>query len=270
MWCTTGTVTQWQACSSGSWRHKFLCLVFIGKILVEKWVKTSKTISKNHGYQTWSISIRYKGQNSKLTIDVNFVKKKINLVQAVLVQSKKHEIFEEHKTNSNNVKACHNFFSPRNTTSSNSDSRLLNHLGEATSHSENNISAIENTSLPLAWNQNSIILSFNNKAKREAEIIWSLFCLRHGFSYNSMASFLSTLWRMFPVVDNIKNFALGKYNIKYYMNYGICPYLKESLKAEVNNSPFIVTCFDESLNKRAQNCELALHISEMSKVKELK
>ena len=42
------------------------------------------------------------------------------------------------------------------------------------------------------------------------------------------------------------------------------------MKAEVNNSPFIVTCFDESLNKKAQNCELALHISEMSKVKELK
>ena len=75
---------------------------------------------------------------------------------------------------------------------------------------------------------------------------------------------------MFPVVDNIKNLAFGNYNIKYYMNYGICPYLKESLKTEVNNSPFIVTCSDESLNKKAQNCELALHISEMSKVKELK
>ena len=89
----------------------------------------------------------------------------------MLVQSKKHEIFEEHETNSNNVKACHNFFSPRNATSSNSDSRLLNHPTEALSHSEINVSAIENTSLPLARNQNSIILSFNNKAKREAEII---------------------------------------------------------------------------------------------------
>ena len=37
--------------------------------------------------------------------------------------------------------------SPHNATSLNSDSSLLNHPGEVTSHSENNISVIENTSL---------------------------------------------------------------------------------------------------------------------------
>ena len=31
------------------------------------------------------------------------------------------------------------------------------------------------------------------------------------------------------------------------------------MKVQVNNSPFIVTCFDESLNKKTRNFELDLH-----------
>ena len=60
---------------------------------------------------------------------------------------------------------------------------------------------------------------------------------------------------MFPGVDNVKNLALGKDSISCYVNYGLYAYFKELLKVEVNNSPFIVTCFDESLNKKTQNCE---------------
>ena len=37
-------------------------------------------------------------------------------------------------------------------------------------------------------------------------------------------------------------------------------YLKELLKLELNNSPFIVTCFDEDFNKKPQNRELHLHV----------
>ena len=66
---------------------------------------------------------------------------------------KKHELSEEYKANIN-LKTDHNFFSPRNATSSNSDSILLNHTGEATSHSENNVSVIANTSLQSTRNQN--------------------------------------------------------------------------------------------------------------------
>ena len=77
--------------------------------------------------------------------------------------------------------------------------------------------------------------------KHEAEIIWILFCVRHGFSDNSMTNFVSTLSRMFPGVDNVKNLGLAEDSIKCYVNYGIYPYFKELLKFEVNNSPFIVT-----------------------------
>ena len=84
---------------------------------------------------------------------------------------KKHKLSEEHKTNVNNLKACRNFFSPRNATlfspcnatSLNSDSSLLNYPGEATSHFENNISVFENTSLQSTQNKNSIMLSFTIK-----------------------------------------------------------------------------------------------------------
>ena len=55
---------------------------------------------------------------------------------------------------------------------------------------------------------------------------------------------------MFPRFNNIKNLTLGKDSIKCYVNYGIYPYFKELLKVEVNKSLLIVTCFDESLNKK--------------------
>ena len=51
----------------------------LGKLLVEKWRKTSKPISMDHGYQAKRITIRYKGQNSELIIDVNFAKKEDKL-----------------------------------------------------------------------------------------------------------------------------------------------------------------------------------------------
>ena len=90
---------------------------------------------------------------------------------------KKHELSEKHKRNVNNLIVCCNFSSPWNTTLLNSESSLVNHPGETRSHCENNVSVIEKTSLQSAQNQSSILLSFNNKAKREAEMIWSLFCV---------------------------------------------------------------------------------------------
>ena len=116
---------------------------------------------------------------------------------------------------------------------------------EATSHIENNFSVIENPFLQSTQNRNGIIPTFDNKVKCEAEIIWSFFCVRHGFSDNSMTNFLPMFSRMFPGVDNVKNVALGKDRIKCCMYCSIYPYFKELLKVEVNNSQFIVTCFDE-------------------------
>ena len=43
------------------------------------------------------------------------------------------------------------------------------------------------------------------------------------------------------------------WNVKY-------PYFRELFKAKVNNSPFLVTFFKESLNKKTDNCELDLYV----------
>lgn len=95
------------------------------------------------------------------------------------------------------------------------DSSLLNHPGEVTFHIESDVSVIENIFLQSIQNQNSIMLSFDNKAKRKVEIKWSLFSVRHGFSDNYfLVTFVSTLSRMFPEVDNVKNLALGKDRIR--------------------------------------------------------
>ena len=222
----------------------------LGKLLVEKWRKTSKPISADHGYQAKRITIGYKGQNSELIIDVNFAKKEDKLGSSSVGALKKHELSEDHKTNVNNLKVCHDLCSSNNATLWNSSPSLLHRSGKATSHNEINVSVIENTSLQSTQNQNSVILSFINGAKPEPEIIWCLFCVRHGFSDNSMTSFVSTLSRMFSGVDNVKNLIILKGIITCYVNYGIYLYFKDYVKFEVNNLPFIVTCFDESSNKK--------------------
>lgn len=61
-------------------------------------------------------------------------------------------------------------------------------------------------------NQNSI-LSFNDKAKCEAEIVWSLFSVRYYFSDNSRTNCVFRLSRMFYGVDNVQNLALSKNSI---------------------------------------------------------
>ena len=74
-----------------------------------------------------------------------------------------------------------NFFNPHNSTSPASDSISSANSSETQSH--NNIS-VSMTRPQSTQNQSSILLSYNNKAKREAEIVWTLFCVRHGFSNN--------------------------------------------------------------------------------------
>ena len=174
---------------------------------------------------------------------------------------KKHEKSVEHMANVKTLNSCRNFFNPHNSPASDS----ISSANSSETQSHNNISVSKDQDISMTrpqstQNQSSILLSYNNKAKREAEIVWTLFCVRHGFSNNSMANFVSTLSRMFPEIDNVKNLSLSKDSIKCYVNYGIYPYFKELLKTEVNDSPFIVACFDESLNQKTQNCELDLHI----------
>ena len=46
--------------------------------------------------------------------------------------------------------------------------------------------------------------------------MWNLFCVRHGFSENSITNFVSALLIMFRGVEHVKNLALGKDTIRFY------------------------------------------------------
>ena len=49
-----------------------------------------------------------------------------------------------------------------------------------------------------------------------------------------------------------KSFTLGRTKFSYFINFGIAPYLKELLLAELKSSDFFVTCYDELLNRVLQ------------------
>ena len=59
---------------------------------------------------------------------------------------------------------------------------------------------------------------------------------------------------------------LGKDKSKYgnilnYANYGIAPHFTELLKGQACSSEWFVVCYDESLNKIIQECEMDLVIT---------
>lgn len=75
-------------------------------------------------------------------------------------------------------------------------------------------------------------------------------------------SFVSDTVELFKVMffdSNIpKMMELGKTKLMFVKSYGIAPDFKNSLKDDIALSPCDCVCFDESLNKIIQECEMDL------------
>ena len=53
---------------------------------------------------------------------------------------------------------------------------------------------------------------------------------------------------------------LDRKKLRYVINFGIAPFFQDILKEEVASSEWFKTCFDESLNKTIQECEVYLAV----------
>ena len=65
---------------------------------------------------------------------------------------------------------------------------------------------------------------------------------------------------MFSDSEIAKKMTLGKTKCGYFITHGIAPYCEEVLLSEVNESPFYVISFDESLNKHLQKGQMDILI----------
>ena len=144
-------------------------------------------------------------ERSTQILDVSCAKKITNLVGQVLVLLK-----SMWKARVRQVKEVKGYFNQRSKDSS----------------KVSNVEAITEPYLSLPC---LLFLPVKERPKREAEIIWSLYCVRHGFSNRSMTHFGATLGRMFPNVKEINELALKRDAIKCDDNHGIYSY-KDILK----------------------------------------
>ena len=85
-----------------------------------------------------------------------------------------------------------------------------------------------------------------------AEIRWTMKLVLSNLSFRSCLGLNDLFQSMFYDSDIAKGFKLSKMKCSYYVNYGLAPFYKKKLIAEVNASPFFTLHFDESMNKVLQ------------------
>ncbi|XP_075735012.1 uncharacterized protein LOC142776049 [Rhipicephalus microplus] len=94
----------------------------------------------------------------------------------------------------------------------------------------------------------------NNVTK--AEIIWCLNTITtHGF-FRSVAASAALFPLMFPTSEVAAKVQLGKDKVGYTIFHGIAPYFRNMLLSSLVNVPYLVVCFDETLNKVTQKQQM--------------
>ena len=88
--------------------------------------------------------------------------------------------------------------------------------------------------------------------KQKAEIVWALQSVLSGYSNNSYADISKIFTCMFPDVKIAKSFELGATKLKYFINFGIAPYFRDTLYNHLQKSDCFVISFDENLNDYTQ------------------
>ena len=78
----------------------------------------------------------------------------------------------------------------------------------------------------------------------------------NGFSDNSTQYVVDLFRAMFPESKIAKRMQLGADKLKYVVNHGIAPYIRELLKSRIISTDWFVVSFDESLNNVTQKCEM--------------
>ena len=88
--------------------------------------------------------------------------------------------------------------------------------------------------------------------QHKAEILWALKSVMSNFSYNSSQDIGDVFRAMFPCSKIAQQWSCGATKLSYLFTFGIAPYFKELLLAELTEAPCFVLSFDESFNPELQ------------------
>jgi hypothetical protein len=90
----------------------------------------------------------------------------------------------------------------------------------------------------------------------EAHIVFAMYCVKNGFSNNSVDDFGDVLKRMCQTNPVSSKFQMGRTKLQYMVNHGLFPHFKQMILDEILKSPFMTVLFDESLNDSIQKSEM--------------
>ncbi|KAJ8333481.1 hypothetical protein SKAU_G00414890 [Synaphobranchus kaupii] len=94
----------------------------------------------------------------------------------------------------------------------------------------------------------------------KAEILWALKIMNSHYSFKSTEDTSRLFTAMFPDSQIAARFACGESKCAYVCTFGLAPYFKRLLLAEVSQQTAYVVLFDESLNHHLQSKQIDLHV----------
>lgn len=109
--------------------------------------------------------------------------------------------------------------------------------------------------------ERSIVNLFNRDPNiSKAEIMWTMHIIENNGSMNSCNKTIPIFKLMFTDSEIAKKMQLSATKSSYLYTFGLCEYFTELFKENFKNIKYYVVCFDESLNKIAQKCQMDFYI----------
>lgn len=104
----------------------------------------------------------------------------------------------------------------------------------------------------------------NDDRTLKAEIIWALKCCKSKFSFNSNDDLNDIFKEMFPDSQIAAQYAMSSAKARYLIQFGIAPYVLETLKQDIKNTPTTFQ-FDETTTSQVKK-QYEGHIRYYSKI----
>jgi len=174
--------------------------------------------------------------------------------------SKTHE--ERFKKAGNPISA---FFKTTTSTGNRSDSPTAASSSCSPSTSTKDDVPVENSSASASQNtsdkQSSVHhLSTLSKKVTDAELLWTLNCVKSHFSAASNIGMNELFKKMFSDSEIVSLYSMSETKYRYLTTFGIGPHFSKMLTDQVKAAPAHCILFDESLNDELQKKQLDVHI----------
>lgn len=98
------------------------------------------------------------------------------------------------------------------------------------------------SSSQVAKKQPTIDAHLEHSSTTRAEIIWTLKSVMSGIFTRSSDDMSQTLCAMYPNVDEVKSFQMGRTKATHVINHGLASYFKSLFKDDLHKTDFFNNC----------------------------